>query len=267
MAKSSLLTIVILLLVCSRAYSIGNGIDVGLIQKDITYEAALGGPQEIRETAHVPEITIALIKHVPEEIFARLFLEATIQTQNSNYHGPAWDGGRINARPQYRSGHYEANLGYTQPIGAGFSLTPYTGFGYRIWQREIRDPNDTYSQDDEYTLLFFPIGLMVDWRHANFTVGARAVYRFGNAKYTVETINGAGDASFGRSDGYSLEGEVGYLIGDKIGILFLAARSIQNFRESGGYVYFYAWGKAITTMEPAGKETQDSYQVRLRWVW
>lgn len=265
--KTALFAVVLMTMFGSGGHAIGSGIDIGMIAKSIDYEAGHGADR-IKETAKVPQVYISVQQHAVEQPYARLYLEATPGTVDADFKGPTWDGKMINTETDYGYGHYEVDLGYTKAIGGGFSCTPFLGIGYRAWSRDIRDvTSSTYVQDNEYDYLFFPFGLSLAWSTEHFWTELCGVFRYGDGNYRIETYGGADEVDLGRSYGYSITGEVGYVPGSKWAFFLAGSFGNQKFSESDDYRYYYAKNEYVIRNEPSGREIEAGIQFSIRRVW
>jgi hypothetical protein len=59
---------------------------------------------------------------------------------------------------------FELNAGYVfyRLVGTSFDVTPYTGFGYRFWRREIASAEGMLGYTEDYSWSYLPIGVKGD---------------------------------------------------------------------------------------------------------
>jgi hypothetical protein len=60
---------------------------------------------------------------------------------------------------------FELNAGYIlyKLAGSSFDITPYTGYGYRFWRREIASAEGMLGYTEDYSWSYLPIGVRGDY--------------------------------------------------------------------------------------------------------
>ena len=161
--------------------STNNAFELGMTYYKFDYKEDVDPPLKSTENGWLPGVYFGYTYNKKDTVYTKLFLEYS--SGDIEYDGSTQSGTPIrfddSAQALYR---YEWNIGYTFSVSKDFSVTPFTGFGYRFWRRgksEIRESFVTLQE--EYEWLYIPVGLRSDitlTRRLSFepSVGMRLVF-------------------------------------------------------------------------------------------
>ena len=155
------------------------------------------------------------------------------------------------------------DFGYPWPIRDNFVLTPYSGMGYRYWERgEAKITAASYTNYKEvYSWGYIPVGLKIDydindrWRvggnvAANFMFGGRM------KAYLSEVLAGPDlDFSLGNEVGWYAELPVTYRITNNWALTVTPWYEYSTTGQSDTQ-YFHYGGSLYSTYEPSSKTNQ-----------
>jgi len=57
---------------------------------------------------------------------------------------------------------FDAGFVFHDAGGSFIDITPYTGFGYRFWRRELSDHNELLGYAEDYSWSYLPIGVIAE---------------------------------------------------------------------------------------------------------
>ncbi len=143
------------------------------------YSEVWPAPQKSDEYGFVPGLALAYTYRGDAlPLFARLSFEYT--SSLTNYEGDLnnADGTFVplanNTQNWFR--RFELDGGYAFRLAHQFTLTPYTGYGYRSWTRALSDPG---GYREGYGWSYIPVGVRGDLQIGRtFMLGLNAALRF-----------------------------------------------------------------------------------------
>jgi hypothetical protein len=136
-------------------------------------------PQRSNELGFIPGIALAYTyRGYKVPIYARASFEYS--SSQTTYEGDLnHPDGSFEPLIDHSNNHFrrfELQGGYTFRLGRQFTLTPYTGYGYRSWTRILADPG---GYEEDYSWSYIPLGVRGDLQLSRtFALGFNAAFRF-----------------------------------------------------------------------------------------
>jgi hypothetical protein len=148
-------------------------LEFGLTYYNFDYEEEPDPPLKSTEEEWLPGLYLGLGHSIKDALYTKLFIEYS--QGETDYDGTTQAGVPLTDKTDNDFFRFEIDLGYTFSIDEGFSLTPYTGYGYRSWDRGLGGPAPF---DEEYRWNYIPLGIKADFEITDrWSMGAHVAAR------------------------------------------------------------------------------------------
>jgi len=153
-------------------YAIPHRFEVALSWSRYDYKEDLTPPLKSTETGWVPQVRLGYSYSANDRFYFRAFGEASVAADDTDYDGSTMGGVPLKDTTRNDFARLEMNAGYTGKGNLPFSITPYTGVGYRYWKRDI-------GYNEFYSWWYIPVGVKVIYPVAErFSIGLNASVNF-----------------------------------------------------------------------------------------
>lgn len=132
----------------------GTEFEFGLMYYHLDYKEDLPPPNKSEESGWLPGIYVGLKTVEPRKVYLNTFLE--LSSDDVSYDGSTQGGTPLKGNSSATFWRFQFNIGYTFPVRRNILLSPYTGYGYRYWERGLGGPS---PYDEVYKWHYFPLGL------------------------------------------------------------------------------------------------------------
>ena len=161
-----------------------NHFDFGFMYWYVDYKEDVPPPGKSTEKGWLPGFYLGFDRNKGSSFYAKIFTEFSFG--DDTYDGTTQTGTPIS----FSSDNYqfffrgEINLGYNFAITPNISIIPYTGYGFRVWNRgqtQIRsiDGMNVMTIKEEYSWHYIPVGIAADFKISNrFSIEPNAGARF-----------------------------------------------------------------------------------------
>lgn len=148
-------------------------LEFGLMYYNFDYEEELDPPFKSTEEGWLPGLYLGLGHSMKDAVYTKLFIEYS--EEETDYDGTTRNGIPVKDETDNDFFRFEIDLGYTFSIDKGFSLTPYTGYGYRSWDRGL---GGSVPYDEKYRWSYIPLGIKANLEITDrWSIGANAAAR------------------------------------------------------------------------------------------
>lgn len=194
-----------------------HGFEFGLLYYLFDYKEDLPPGLKSTEKGWVPGLYSGYSYGKQNDVRTEVFVE--LSGGDVDYDGTTQEGTPIkfSDNPQLFF-RFEWDVGYTFNAGKAFWLAPYTGYGYRYWERGEAKITSTYlSYREEYTWHYIPLGVKAGFQVDNRwtiggDVGARFMFGGKMTAYFSEVPSALSDLTFhlGNKAGWFAEMPIRY---------------------------------------------------------
>jgi len=128
---------------------------VGIGMGHMNYEEDLPSPYKSELSGNLPSLYMKYTYDRLNSIYFSALVEYS--KHDLEYDGTTMDGSQslsFDDSQEYR--RYEGNIGYTFNIAHYASISPYTGLGYRTWDRST---DKDMGYEEEYKWVYLPVGV------------------------------------------------------------------------------------------------------------
>lgn len=156
-----------------------HSLEFGLMYYHFDYKEDLPPGRKSTENGWVPGSYLGYTYSKENDFHTEVFVE--FSTGDVEYDGTTQGGTPItfsdNPQDFFR---FEWDIGLTFNAGEDLWLAPYTGYGYRYWERGEEKITSTYwSYREEYTWHYIPVGVKAGFQVGNkWSIGADVAARF-----------------------------------------------------------------------------------------
>lgn len=120
------------------------------------YKEDLDSPLKSTEEEWITALRLYYNYSADNRGYVLLFAEMSVD-DDTDYDGSTQSGIPLKQTTKNDFRRFELDLGYTFKGQMPLSLTPYIGFGYRFWERDLG------SFKEDYSWFYIPLGLRVAW--------------------------------------------------------------------------------------------------------
>jgi hypothetical protein len=155
----------------AQKFPANQNFEISFMYYKFDYKEDLPAPFKSTENGWLPGVYIGWYYNKKNAIYSKVFLEFSYG--DTEFDGTTQAGTPIkftddNHQLLFRG---EWNIGYNFGITKDISIKPYTGYGYRQWDRGYAKVTATYtSYKERYYWHYIPVGIMAD-----FNIGDRLV--------------------------------------------------------------------------------------------
>ena len=190
---------------------------VGISMSHLDYDEDVPSPYKSELSGSLPSLYMKYTYDRLNSVYFNVLVEYS--KSDLKYDGTTMDGSEsvsFDDSQEYR--RYEGNLGYTFDIGHYLSISPYTGLGYRTWDRST---DKDMGYEEEYKWVYLPVGVKLILEIGdNWRIEPNLVYRLmldGEMK-----IPGSGlEFNLGNESGWHADIAVKYYFSQHWGIEFV----------------------------------------------
>ncbi len=148
-------------------------LEFAVMYYNFDYEEELDPPFKSTEEGWLPGLYLGLGHSMKDAVYTKLFIEYS--EAETDYDGSTQSGIPVKDKTDNDFFRFEINLGYTFSIDKGFSLTPYTGYGYRSWDRGL---GGSVPYDEKYHWSYIPLGIKANLEITDrWSIGTNAAAR------------------------------------------------------------------------------------------
>ncbi len=146
-------------------------LEFALMYWRLDYKEDLPAPKKSTENGWLPGAYLGFSYNKKNDFYSKIFFEFSLG--DVEFDGTTQSGTPIRFSNDNRQSFFrgELNVGYNFAIARNISLKPYTGYGYRQWERGQASVTATYaSYREKYYWHYIPVGVA-----AEFNCGERVV--------------------------------------------------------------------------------------------
>ena len=146
-------------------------LEFALMYWRLDYKEDLPAPKKSTESGWLPGAYLGFSYNKKNDFYSKIFFEFSFG--DVEFDGTTQSGTPIRFSNDNRQSFFrgELNVGYNFDITRNISLKPYTGYGYRQWERGQASVTATYSSyREKYYWHYIPVGVA-----AEFNCGERVV--------------------------------------------------------------------------------------------
>ncbi len=150
------------------SYAQPHRFEIALSYSQYDYKEDFQPPLKSTEMGWIPQVRLGYSYVADDRFYFRAFGETSVGDDDTDYDGSTMGGVPLKDTTHNDFARLEMDFGYTFKGSLPFSITPYTGLGYRYWKRDI-GYNETYSW------WYFPVGVKFLYPvNQKFSVGLNA---------------------------------------------------------------------------------------------
>jgi hypothetical protein len=193
-------------------------LEFALMYWKLDYKEDLPAPKKSTENGWLPGVYLGFSYNNKNDFYSKMFLEFSfgdIEFDGTTQAGTPIRFSNDNRQIFFRG---EWNVGYNLAIKENVSIKPYTGYGYRYWERGQASVTATYiSYKEKYYWHYIPVGIAAEFNCGKKVViepnvGLRLMFYGKMTAYFSELYPASNDPEFklGNKIGYYAELPVRY---------------------------------------------------------
>ncbi len=202
--------LLIFILLPGNAISANSAVELGFTYFYFDYKEDLPPGFKSTETGWLPGVYGSYEYSKKSDVYAKLF--ASYAAADITFDGTRQDGVPITfSDSRQRFFKFEGNIGYNLPAGDRASLIPFTGYGYRYWERGQTRTTPSFSEvQEDYSWSYIPVGIRLDYTATDklsLGLAAQANFMF-NGKMRIPAYDA--DFDLGNKVGFYVEAPIRY---------------------------------------------------------
>ncbi|MDQ7780060.1 MAG: autotransporter domain-containing protein [Planctomycetota bacterium] len=240
---------------------LSNALELGVLYYNFDYAEDIDGPGKSTEEGWLPGLHLGYrYEGADNGLYGRLLFEWTDWETNYDGTTQAPDYDPVEDQTENTMITVESNIGYTFKPG-DLHITPYTGLGYRYWDRDLGNLGNPFSE--EYSWWFVPLGVRADWLASeDLTIALDVSVNFmfaGNIAVNLSEADPLFDdeeSDLGNKDGWKVELPVTYRFDEQWALVVTPWYEYSEIGKGDEFTVMYGGVPVGIGWEPASETEQ-----------